>query len=58
MGLIWAVWHYPFTIYFTVTSVDAAAMGAPVMAIVLPALIGQTMSLIVLVLEKRLGKEQ
>ncbi|MCP4416082.1 MAG: hypothetical protein GY805_05645, partial [Chloroflexi bacterium] len=47
-----------FTIYFTVTSVDAAAMGAPVMAIVLPALIGQTMSLIVLVLEKRLGKEQ
>lgn len=45
MGLIWALWHYPFTIYVTMASLDPA-LEAPVVAVIVPALIGQTMSLI------------
>lgn len=45
MGLIWAIWHFPFTIYVTVAAIDPA-LGVSAAAIVVPALIGQTMSLI------------
>lgn len=45
MGIIWAVWHFPFTIYATLSSLDPA-LGAPAVAVIVPALIGQTMSLI------------
>jgi len=31
MGLIWAVWHYPFTIYVTLASFDPAS-GIPAAA--------------------------
>jgi membrane protease YdiL (CAAX protease family) len=46
LGLIWAVWHYPFTIYSTLVSLPG---GTPLPALVftlLLALAGQTMSLI------------
>ena len=45
MGIIWAVWHYPFTVYVTLASIDPA-LEVPMAAIIIPALIGQTMSLI------------
>jgi membrane protease YdiL (CAAX protease family) len=46
LGLIWAVWHYPFTIYTILVNISA---GTPLPAVVftlLLALAGQTMSLI------------
>lgn len=44
-GLVWALWHFPFTIYYTL---QGAPDLPPVsqLALVIPALIGQTMSLI------------
>ena len=52
-GLLWAVWHYPFTIYFTWSAMRelpaAATFGLPPIAMaatVIPALAGHTMSLI------------
>lgn len=45
LGLIWAVWHYPVTILYTLPMLQNAAMPQMVITIVL-ALAGQTMSLI------------
>ena len=45
LGIIWAVWHYPFTIYYTVSGIS----GVPLIGIVitiLMALLGQTISLV------------
>lgn len=45
LGLVWAVWHYPFTIYNTVTNIgDVPFIG--VVITLLMALLGQTLSLI------------
>jgi len=45
LGLIWAVWHYPFTIFFTLRGLAEAA-PAEVAITLLLSLIGQTLSLI------------
>ncbi len=45
LGLIWAVWHYPFTIYWTVNNMAGEESGA-VIATVITALVGFTMSII------------
>jgi hypothetical protein len=44
-GLIWAIWHYPFTIYVTWFSMGDLPVAAKVSALV-PALAGQTMTTI------------
>ncbi len=45
LGLIWAVWHYPFTIFFTLESMVDVPPAAAVVTVVM-ALAGQTISLI------------
>lgn len=45
MGLIWAVWHYPITILYTLPNIQNASMLQMVITIIV-ALAGQTMSLI------------
>lgn len=45
LGIIWAVWHYPFTIYYTLSGIS----GVPLIGIVitiLMSLLGQTISLV------------
>jgi membrane protease YdiL (CAAX protease family) len=46
LGLIWSVWHYPFSIYSTLVSVQADVPPAAVGITIVSALAGQTMSLI------------
>lgn len=46
LGLIWAVWHYPFTIYWTLSSLTGDIPLPAVVFTILFALAGQTMSLI------------
>lgn len=45
LGLIWAVWHYPLTIFITLSQLDAAPAFTIVLSLLI-ALVGQTMSLI------------
>ncbi len=45
MGLIWAIWHFPFTIHFTLAAADLE-IGTAVVALVIPSLLGQIISLI------------
>jgi membrane protease YdiL (CAAX protease family) len=45
LGVIWAVWHYPFTIYATLNGLEPG-LGAAAAAVVIPALIGQTAALV------------
>jgi len=45
LGLIWAVWHYPFTIFWTLSVMVDVPLAAMVVTI-LSSLAGQTMSLI------------
>lgn len=45
LGLIWAIWHYPLTIYFTLPQIADAPAFLGLLTILL-ALAGQTMSLI------------
>ncbi len=45
LGVIWAVWHYPITIYYTLASITAAPMPAVVITILM-SLAGQTISLV------------
>lgn len=45
LGLIWAVWHYPVTILYTLPMIQNVTMPQMVITIFL-ALVGQTMSLI------------
>lgn len=45
LGLVWAVWHYPFTIYDTVTNMGALPLIGVVITLLM-ALLGQTLSLI------------
>ena len=45
LGIIWAVWHYPITIFYTLSSmVDTPTIG--IVITVIMALLGQTMSLV------------
>lgn len=44
-GLIWALWHFPFTIFYTLNGVQDLSLAAQ-LSILLPSLIGQTISLI------------
>jgi uncharacterized protein len=44
-GLVWAVWHFPFTIYYTLQGAPDLPLAAQ-LSLVIPALLGQTMSLI------------
>jgi uncharacterized protein len=44
-GLVWAVWHFPFTIYYTLQGAPDLSLAAQ-LSLVVPALLGQTMSLI------------
>lgn len=44
-GLVWGVWHFPFTIYFTLRGLSGLDGGAQ-MAVLIPSLVGQVMSLI------------
>lgn len=45
LGIIWAVWHYPFTIFHTLSNVvDTPTIG--IVITVIMALLGQTMSLV------------
>jgi len=44
-GLVWALWHFPFTIFFTLQQAPGLALPAQ-LALLLPSLLGQTMSLI------------
>lgn len=46
LGLVWAIWHYPFTIYTTLAGMQQPAPTAAIILTVLLALAGQTMSLI------------
>lgn len=45
LGLIWAVWHYPFTIYWTANGMAGQESGV-VIATVVTALVGFTISII------------
>ena len=45
LGLIWAVWHYPFTIYWTANGMAGEESGV-VIATVITALVGFTISII------------
>jgi len=45
LGFIWAVWHYPFTIYWTATGMAGAESGV-VLAAVIMALAGFTINII------------
>ncbi|MFC1956362.1 CPBP family intramembrane glutamic endopeptidase [Chloroflexota bacterium] len=45
LGLIWAVWHYPFTIYHTLLSMVDVPVPAMIVAVIM-ALAGNTMSII------------
>lgn len=45
LGMIWAVWHYPFTIFETLSNMVAVPIGPMVITLVM-SLAGQTMSLI------------
>jgi len=45
LGIIWAVWHFPFTIYYTVSGMSDIPIQGVILTVVL-ALAGQTMSLI------------
>lgn len=45
LGLIWAVWHYPFTIFFTLSSATGVPAAGLVLMVVL-SLAGNTISLI------------
>jgi uncharacterized protein len=44
-GLVWAVWHFPFTIYYTLQGAPDLPLAAQ-LSLVVPSLLGQTMSLI------------
>jgi uncharacterized protein len=44
-GIVWALWHFPFTIYYTLTGAPGMELASQ-LALILPALLGQTMSLI------------
>lgn len=44
-GLVWAFWHFPFTIFFTLKSASALSVSAQ-LSMVIPSLIGQVLSLI------------
>ncbi len=44
-GLVWAVWHFPFTIYYTLQGAPDLPLGSQ-LALIVPSLLGQTMSLI------------
>ena len=45
LGILWAVWHYPFTVYVTLSNiVDTPLIG--VLITVVMALLGQTISLV------------
>jgi uncharacterized protein len=46
LGVLWAVWHYPFTAYSTATAMGTAQATAAVAVGIALALLGQTMSLI------------
>ena len=45
LGTVWAVWHYPFTIFETLTNMVDVPVGPMVITLVM-SLAGQTMSLI------------
>ena len=45
LGLFWAIWHYPFTLYVTLQSVQSVNAAQLVITLIM-ALAGQTMSLI------------
>jgi membrane protease YdiL (CAAX protease family) len=45
LGLIWAIWHYPFTIYITLSNMQEVTTAEGVITIIV-SLVGQTMSLI------------
>ena len=45
LGLIWAVWHYPFTIYWTVISMAGEESGAVITTLIM-ALAGFTINII------------
>ena len=45
VGLIWAVWHYPFTIYYTLSGMTNVPVAGMVFTII-TSLAGQTVSLI------------
>lgn len=45
MGIIWAIWHFPFTISVALASFDPA-LGAPITAVIGVALLGQIMTLV------------
>jgi membrane protease YdiL (CAAX protease family) len=45
LGLVWAVWHYPITMYDTVTNMGAVPFIGVVITLLM-ALLGQTLSLI------------
>ena len=44
-GLVWAVWHFPFTIYYTLQGAPDLPLAAQ-LSLIVPSLLGQTMSLI------------
>jgi len=45
LGLIWAIWHYPFTAYITISSMVDVSVPAMIFSVIF-ALAGNTMSLI------------
>ncbi|MBN1878244.1 MAG: CPBP family intramembrane metalloprotease [Anaerolineae bacterium] len=45
LGLIWAVWHYPITVYVALSTMGKVTLGAAIPVIVM-SLAGQTLSLI------------
>ncbi len=45
LGVLWAVWHYPFTIYYTLSGLSGVPLIGIVITIVM-ALLGQTISLV------------
>jgi len=45
LGLIWAVWHYPFTAYHTISSMVDVSVRAMIIGVIF-ALAGNTMSII------------
>jgi uncharacterized protein len=44
-GLVWSVWHFPFTIYHTLQAAPDLSLPAQ-LSMLVPALLGQTMALI------------
>ncbi|MBN1665916.1 MAG: CPBP family intramembrane metalloprotease [Anaerolineales bacterium] len=45
LGIIWAVWHYPITIYYTLAGISETPLSGIVITILM-ALLGQTISLV------------